>query len=233
MTRMKFLVKVEDYNLYLVHNVYRVKKVNERVLNTIIYMLVLALLACILITFLLACKLLDSDDVVYRRVMFEPVIKEEAFDVDLYPDERANMVLSHPGYLESVASTSKVKHDEFQELSKFTPEEVDLLNRLVFLEAGTEDSLGLRLVCDVVLNRVDSKKFPNSIKEVIFENETKLQFAAATRDDFYTVQVPKRVKEAVTKELYEGREDSKSLYFGTSPITSKGLYQHGRHHFSQ
>lgn len=52
--------------------------------------------------------------------------------------------------------------------SRFTPKEIDLLERLVHAEAGGEPFLGKVAVANVVLNRVKSKKFPNTISEVIY-----------------------------------------------------------------
>lgn len=47
--------------------------------------------------------------------------------------------------------------------------EMAMLAQLVQAEAGNQDLKGKRLVADVVLNRVDSDKFPNAIEEVIFQ----------------------------------------------------------------
>jgi N-acetylmuramoyl-L-alanine amidase len=49
-----------------------------------------------------------------------------------------------------------------------TNKEIDLLARLVRAEAQTESFEGKIAVACVVLNRVESKKFPDTIKEVIY-----------------------------------------------------------------
>ncbi|MGM0901177.1 MAG: cell wall hydrolase [Bacillota bacterium] len=46
--------------------------------------------------------------------------------------------------------------------------EIDLLARIVRAEAQTEPFEGKVAVADVVLNRVESSKFPNTVKEVIY-----------------------------------------------------------------
>jgi N-acetylmuramoyl-L-alanine amidase len=46
--------------------------------------------------------------------------------------------------------------------------DIDLLARIVRAEAQTEPFEGKVAVADVVLNRVESNKFPNTIKEVIY-----------------------------------------------------------------
>lgn len=49
-----------------------------------------------------------------------------------------------------------------------TEKEIDLLSRLVRAEAETEPYEGKIAVACVVLNRVESSKFPNTIREVIY-----------------------------------------------------------------
>lgn len=44
-----------------------------------------------------------------------------------------------------------------------------MIATLVMAEAGNQDLTGKRLVVDVVLNRVDDPRFPNTIEGVIYE----------------------------------------------------------------
>lgn len=50
-----------------------------------------------------------------------------------------------------------------------TPEEIEVLARLAWREARGEGLLGMRLVIEVVLNRVLSDKFPNTVFEVLYQ----------------------------------------------------------------
>lgn len=105
-----------------------------------------------------------------------------------------------------------------------TDAEKKLLAGIVHAEAGNQDMIGKRLIADVVLNRVESSKFPNTVTEVIYQTG---QFEDPaenyTADDL----------EAVEKELQE-RLDKRVLYFRTETYHegSKKLYQHGAHYFS-
>ena len=47
----------------------------------------------------------------------------------------------------------------------------DALLRIVEAEAGGEDSDGKLLVANVVLNRVNSEKFPDTVTEVVMQKE--------------------------------------------------------------
>lgn len=63
------------------------------------------------------------------------------------------------------------KKNQSLELNKenFSEKELDLLARVVRAEAQTEPFEGKVAVADVVLNRVESPEFPNTVREVIYE----------------------------------------------------------------
>lgn len=50
-----------------------------------------------------------------------------------------------------------------------TYEEAQLLMKVAFCEAGNQGIEGQRYVMSVILNRVNSPEFPNSIKEVVYQ----------------------------------------------------------------
>lgn len=54
---------------------------------------------------------------------------------------------------------------------RFTDEEEELLARLMMAEAEGEGDIGKSLVLQVVLNRVLSNNFPDTVKEVVFEKK--------------------------------------------------------------
>lgn len=49
-----------------------------------------------------------------------------------------------------------------------TPEERELMAQIVYLEANTESAEGQQAVAEVILNRRDNERFPDTIREVIF-----------------------------------------------------------------
>jgi N-acetylmuramoyl-L-alanine amidase len=51
----------------------------------------------------------------------------------------------------------------------YSASDLDLLAAIVYAEAGDQDFTGQRLVADVVLNRVHSPAWPNSVSEVIYQ----------------------------------------------------------------
>ena len=112
------------------------------------------------------------------------------------------------------------KEPEFE----LTEEEMRMIAGVVHAEAGNQDMLGKRLVADVILNRMEDNRFPETVAGVVYQEgqfaEPSLQFTA---DDV----------EAVMLEC-ERRIDTQVLWFRTGGYHSVGqaLYQHGAHYFS-
>lgn len=110
-------------------------------------------------------------------------------------------------------------------------EDVDLLARLIYWEAGNQDSYGKRLVADVVLNRVadQSGTFPDTLEEVIFQ---KGQFAVA--GCLYDAEIPAECYEIAREEMID-QVDWSVLWFNCGGYLPYGepAYQYGDHYFSK
>lgn len=114
-----------------------------------------------------------------------------------------------------------------------------ILERIVEAEAGDQDVKGRVLVANVVLNRVRSKQFPDSIKGVVF---SKGQFSPVSNGSYYRVKVSETTKKAVEKAL-KGTDYSKgALYFMCRSASDPDnvtwfdrdlthLFNHGCHEF--
>lgn len=100
--------------------------------------------------------------------------------------------------------------EEIAEENKFG--EMELIAQLVMAEAGNQDLTGKRYVVDVVLNRVDSEDFPNTVEEVIFQEN---QFTVIKNGAFDRAgwEITEECYEAVLLE-YEERLNYDILYFG-------------------
>ncbi|MGN0165184.1 MAG: cell wall hydrolase [Lachnospiraceae bacterium] len=92
---------------------------------------------------------------------------------------------------------------------KLTTSELDLLERLVQCEAGGEDMIGKILVANVVINRVNSSKFPNTVEGVI--NSPK-QFSPVSSGIIYNTTASAETKEAVQRAL-SGEDYSENSYY--------------------
>lgn len=101
--------------------------------------------------------------------------------------------------------------------------ELEILAQLVQAEAGNQNIKGKRLVVDVVLNRVDSEDFPDTIEEVIFQYG---QFAVIEDGAFDRVsnKVADESYDAVRLECWK-RTNNDILYF------SRGKSEYASNHF--
>lgn len=61
------------------------------------------------------------------------------------------------------------ENTQYNDLFPMTQEEIDLLAAICYAEAGNQGDLGKELVAMVVINRVNSPIFPDTVKEVIFQ----------------------------------------------------------------
>lgn len=110
--------------------------------------------------------------------------------------------------------------------------ELELLAAVVEAEAGNQDMTGKRLVVDVVLNRVDSPLFPDTITEVLEQpGQFSTMWNGAVEDAGYHMQEEDYT--AVMMEVTGMRLDYDIYYFtaGEYNDSCKPAYIHGDHYF--
>ena len=90
----------------------------------------------------------------------------------------------------------------------------ETLLKIVEAEAGCEDENGKLLVANVVLNRVESSKFPSTVQGVVYQADGgKVQFTPAYNGRINAVRVSDETRSAVERAL-DGEDISKgALYF--------------------
>lgn len=121
--------------------------------------------------------------------------------------------------------------------------DMELLLRIVEAEAGCEDEDGRILVANVVLNRMESELFPDSVAEVVLQtNNGVSQFSPVSSGSIWTVEVSEETREAVEKAL-EGENISQgALFFAARKYADSKrmkwfdekldfLFEHGGHDF--
>lgn len=112
--------------------------------------------------------------------------------------------------------------------------EVELLAILIQAEAGVEDELGKRYVADVVLNRVESDMFPDTIEEVIYQKNP-TQFSTTRGNIFITAgySIKEDVFKIALEEVEGPRQNTEIVYFRTDRYGSgTPAFKHGHHYFS-
>lgn len=113
------------------------------------------------------------------------------------------------------------------ERTEVTEEEIDMLAHLVKAEAGNQTFLGKQLVVDVVLNRMRSSRFPDTVSGVIYSPG---QFACSGY--FMNKKPSEEDYEAVYAEI-ENRQNEEVVYFRTGHYGSgTPLFKEDAHYFS-
>lgn len=122
-------------------------------------------------------------------------------------------------------------------------ESIEILCRIVEAEAGTEDEKGRILVANVVMNRVESSRFPDTVKGVVFQKSGELyQFSPVANGRYYRVTVSEETRKAVEKVLRGKDESQGALYFVNRYAANTeymnwfdrrctSLFSYGRHEF--
>lgn len=100
----------------------------------------------------------------------------------------------------------------------YTEDELYWLSRIIHAESGGEPFQGKLAVGTVVLNRVASPDFPNTIYGVIFDRKWGIQFTPAYNGMIY--KTPSEESVLAAKMVLEGtREAGDSLYFLAPHLT--------------
>lgn len=106
--------------------------------------------------------------------------------------------------------------NELQKNSKYqlTEKELEVLLRIVEAEAGCEDEEGKLLVANVILNRLNSPKFPDSITEIVFQRENGVaQFSPVYDGSYACAEVSEETIKAVGRALKGEDISDGAMYF--------------------
>lgn len=139
------------------------------------------------------------------------------------PDAEVTMIASKP----KMAKKKVVKKKK----SNVSEKDVNLLALLCMAEAEGESEKGKRLVIDTVLNRVDSKHFPNTISGVIYQ---KNQFTSMWNGRANRCHVDKKIRRLVKDEM-KSRTNNQVMFFTAGRYGEYGapMFRVGNHYFSK
>lgn len=166
--------------------------------------------------------------VIFFGMIFYPALEIEAEDdfEFIYETEQKTPCIGYRDTrpvieIKELTYTEDPTEEEIEEEIRFG--EMELIAQLVMAEAGNQDLMGKRYVVDVVLNRVDSDDFPDTVEEVIFQ---KNQFSVIENGAFDEAgwTITEECYEAVELE-YEERLNYDILYF------SRGQSKYASNHF--
>lgn len=176
------------------------------------------------------------------KMQLEKPVTEAVLDQELVADEQSSAL----GVADMAASGQRVVDCGTLERPmayELCEEDYDILLRIVEAEAGGEDEEGKLLVANVVLNRMNSEAFPNSVKEVVMQRSGSVsQFSPVASGRIWRVTVSEETVSAVQRAL-EGEDLSQgALYFAARKRADSSsmrwfdehltfLFRHGGHEF--
>ncbi len=167
--------------------------------------------------FVLAGVRLSSACVCARELKINRVAAEPAFRME-YLDE--SMMEDKQSFIEMISSVSSgqrvVDYEVLEQTMRYqlSDKDQEALMRIVEAEAGGEDQDGKLLVANVVLNRVNSENFPNTVLDVVMQREQGIaQFSPTVDGRYQRVKVSEDTKEAVERALYGEDISQGALYF--------------------
>lgn len=117
------------------------------------------------------------------------------------------------------AATKVEEERKLAELRKYSESEIQMLARIIVAEAEDQSYRGKVAVGGVVMNRVKSAKFPNTIRGVIYQ---KGQFSPISNGRFYRVQVTQEDMEAAKVAIMGEDPSQGSLFFYDPRIATDG-----------
>lgn len=195
----------------------------------------------LLINLIVVAALLNVTGLRINHIMSTPAFKLMIKDA-LMPEEQT----SHGSLTQAVASNQRVIDVAVMEKEwkyEISEEDYQVLLRIVEAEAGGEDTEGKMLVAGVVLNRVASEDFPDSVKEVVFQRSNgTAQFSPVYSGRYDRVRISEDTVEAVERVLCGEDLTEGALYFAARKYADSTkmrwfdehltyLFTHGGHEF--
>ena len=132
--------------------------------------------------------------------------------------------------VESEPIVEQVESEPIVESNKLSQEEVDLISRVVMAEAESEPLDGKLYVIDTILNRVDSKHFPNTVHEVIYQS---WQFTSMWNGRYDRCSSNAELNDMINSE-YENRTNRDVVFFTADKYGQYGRpsFRIANHYFS-
>lgn len=198
--------------------------------------------------FTLASMTIMASWVCARELKINRTAANPAFRIEY---TNASMIEDKHSFIEMISGVSSgqrvVDYEILEHTMKYqlSDKDYEALVRIVEAEAGGEDQDGKLLVANVVLNRVNSETFPDSVVEVVMQKEQGIaQFSPTVDGRYQSVKVSEDTREAVERALYgedisrgalyfcaREKADSEKLQWFDRKLTK--LFAYGNHEFFQ
>ena len=131
--------------------------------------------------------------------------------------------------MEEILSKKRVMETRVLEkrpVRELSETDYDTLLRIVEAEAGGEDENGKLLVANVVLNRVDSPLFPDTVREVVYQQDYGVyQFSPVKDGRINQVEISNETVKAVERAIYGEDLSQGALYFAARQAAASDKMQ--------
>lgn len=129
------------------------------------------------------------------------------------------------------ATLSTVTNTTRCEISDEVQNHFDLLARCVYAEAGNQPEEGIRACVDVIRNRVNDVRFPDTIEEVIYQPR---QFSVVSYGAIWAIDVTDEMIDLIADEWTTDAPvlSETVIYFNNAPIGSN-VIKIGDHYFGE
>ena len=168
----------------------------------------------------------------------EVVAEEENVETDILTEETNTQEINTQ---EATVQEVPVMEPQPVVNSAFSLEqqEYEVLLKIVEAEAGGEDTAGKMLVANVVMNRVRSSRFPNTVSEVVYQRSGgRAQFSPTVDGRLNAVSISADTVEAVSRVMNGEDLSGGALYFRSVRSRSgwfdralNRVVEHGNHIF--
>ena len=161
---------------------------------------------------LLAGNLLEKEVQQKQEIQQESKEELERINEQIVMDAKIKAVEAEENARQKALEEERRREEEKKAASRkaVSDDDYQVLLRIVQAEAGVCDEKGKILVANVVLNRVKSQEFPDSVRSVVYEPS---QFSPVSDGSINSVKVTEETKECVNRAL-EGEDYSDgALYF--------------------
>ena len=152
-----------------------------------------------------------------RGVQINKIVSQEAFRASFMEDIAEYQETSFCSVVPAAASDQRVLECgvlEKKPVYQLSDTDYNALLKIVEAEAGGEDENGKLLVANVVLNRVKSSIFPDTVTEVVYQREFGVcQFCPVSDGRINRVKVSEETKRAVDRAVYGEDISQGALYF--------------------
>ncbi|EJO5347890.1 cell wall hydrolase [Clostridium botulinum] len=141
------------------------------------------------------------------------------WDNNIYPGQ----VLNLPGKVANNNSTNSTPSTP-KPMVNYTSSDLDLLSRLVTAEAQSQPYSAQVAVAAVVINRIKSSQFPNSISSVIYQKSDGYYQFTPVKNGWINKPATETSKKAAKEALYGSDPSKGALFYFDDSTTNKWLW---------